>query len=696
MRALTLVLAALLVPGCRCSDSDEVPRLLGQIEQREWQRLDPRSWLPPLLEDERPAVRQRATLALGRFGLVDRASIALLERRLADPAAGVRRVAALALQLAVTAQPEGAERRRLGSRATRAIANALRTSRDRGGRGALLRALGAVAPAGAGAGRILARAAHEPDLRRAALEALATLGQRDALETTGADAAAVRAGLIHGLGTPDAALAALAAAEAPAIVDDPLLRALLEAGGRESASPTLLRRVTRAVARSRAAEQLDWLVERSRSHDRSIQAEAIRGMVAAGPDGAKRLARRLKRMWRSVSADHYRLTGAPLQPVLLGLELLQPHAARPGVSELAQELLELADATDAAVSYGEKEAHAVDLVHCGAARLVDLAAGELRSTPGCGSARSPRVTAAMREGFVLDVALRLGKEQALERLSRDLQAREAGVRLAAARGLARLPGKAPVGLLRPALTDPDPRVAAAAARSVARLGTGGAELVPALGRRLGNLDARRWPGEACELARALTGLAPRPRASALLRPLLDVPVSGVRRCVRVALPGLGGPGERWPTGVTRERRPQLPRRAKVVTTRGVFFLRLMVDEAPGAVSRLLEQGRYRGARVRVGASSGRVELELERGAKPPLPLPSELTGQPFDAGAVGILEPAGRDSGGGDLFVLLEREPWRDGRFTLVGRVEPPGMKVLWRLQPGDQVSGIYAAPRRR
>jgi peptidyl-prolyl cis-trans isomerase B (cyclophilin B) len=170
-----------------------------------------------------------------------------------------------------------------------------------------------------------------------------------------------------------------------------------------------------------------------------VQVEAIRSLVRT-PAGALRVVERLPRIWRSVSSNHFRLTGPEFHPVMVALEGLRPHAALPQVRSLATELLDLTDATDAAVKYGAKEALSVDRVHCAVAALHDLAAGKLERTPSCGTAGSKLLTPAMRRAFVarLIPALHLAPALRLAALKPYLDDGEASVRRVAAEQLHRL------------------------------------------------------------------------------------------------------------------------------------------------------------------------------------------------------------------------------------------------------------------
>jgi peptidyl-prolyl cis-trans isomerase B (cyclophilin B) len=70
------------------------------------------------------------------------------------------------------------------------------------------------------------------------------------------------------------------------------------------------------------------------------------------------------------------------------------------------------------------------------------------------------------------------------------------------------------------------------------------------------------------------------------------------------------------------------------------------------------------------------------GSAPLPPLRCQPSGEPFEAGSVGVAL-AGRDTGGSQFFVSLRRAPHLDGDYSLIGRADPG-----WeRLAAGDRIT---------
>jgi len=514
---------------------------------------------------------------------------ALYEGQLKSPERAVRRRAVFALQ--TLPAPRGAI----------ALRRQLQREADPGIRAAVLHALGTIAPAGA-VDLLLQELDRPAGQRVAALEALAIAAKRIGPDVTPRLHATLRRVLrrdavplqrlaamvlarAHGcapLCTPERLLPGAPRGEAHSArmggTDEARLVPLLRRCG-TSPDDGLRRWATAALA---PCGDLEWLAGRMSDARFEVRVAAARALGAAGPAGARRLARELQQQWREVSANHFRLTGSALHPVLVSLELLRRHAALPEVARVGREVLDLSDATDAAVTYGEKEAQAVDLVHCAAAQLVDLAQGRLQHTPGCGTAHSKRVTPAMHVAFEAEVVTALSH--------------------------------APTGVLHSAL------------------------------------QSSRHP-------RAPVQAAPS-------KPVPSKPVPGVKP----------------------------PRRLKVVTRRGVFHV-VLTRPGPVLPCGAATYGASRmpayfvrglGAMVvRRVVAGQRVELGPLEGRIAGPTAPCERGPTPAEEGSVGLLQDGG-------LQVMLERQPWLDGRFTPVGRVEPDELELLRSLQPGDPITGIY------
>jgi hypothetical protein len=696
--------------GCRCRESTATT--LRQVQELEARRDLSGPQLLRGLQHRDPAVRARVALALGRIGVTRGQVIDQLERRLSDPSATVRRSATFALRLLVLDTPVALGQQALARRVSRKLLSRLARERDSGCRGELMRSLGWIgskehAPE---LGRALAASLKPPAERQAALEALVAW---KAVRLTPALVEGLSASMAS-RSTEEQTLVAMVVVRAGGTKHDALFKALRRAG--EAEEPTLARWATRAVYRSDTSKDtIDWLARQFRDHRPVVQIAAAEGLAQAGADSKERLARLVLLLWRSVSANHFRLTGPQLRPVLRSLDLLSSGPCGPDTDAAAKQLLELTDVTDSTVSYDKKEGLAVDLVHCAAARLADQCSGELGFTPRCGTAKSEWMTRGMRKALVARtiassaMSEKKGPAWQVEQLAALAGDVDPLVQAAALAALGRVRVKAAEGervakLLTTGLEGRDPRPVAAAAAALVEL-SDHLEQSRFEQPLLRALRRQKTPGAACQIARALGRLSGRAKAAVELARKSPVGVKGVRGCAVRDLKPPTGSSLLGATGFSgfpgreerREREERkdswkdlLPRRAKVVTTRGVVWLRLLTDEAPEAIRRLaalLKRKRYR--RVRVTWREPLVELRISDGKPAPM-IPCEPSPEPFKKGSVGLGLPAGRDSSQGELVFCLERRPELDGRITRVAEVEPGGLEVLRRLLPGDWVKGIY------
>jgi len=135
------------------------------------------------------------------------------------------------------------------------------------------------------------------------------------------------------------------------------------------------------------------------------------------------------------------------------------------------------------------------------------------------------------------------------------------------------------------------------------------------------------------------------------------------------------------------------RSARVHTDRGEFRVELFPDVAPVAVAnfaRLADDGFYDGLLFHRVVPAFVVQGGCPRGdgwGGPGWTIPDEVSGLPYDVGAVGMAR-AARDTGGSQWFVTLTPQPHLVGDYTLFGRVSH-GMHVVKALQQGDHIQSV-------
>ncbi|MCC6747065.1 MAG: peptidylprolyl isomerase [Deltaproteobacteria bacterium] len=700
---VAILATTLLGAACRCSRAPgtqaaaalkDPARARAALEELEWRRQDPDGLATALFEHADPTVRARAVLAAGRAGLL--ASLPGLLKRLAeDSAPTVRADSAFALRLLVLDPPTAAADPALAHSVNRALLARLLAEKDPRARDAVILSLGWVGDAEAAV-----RLGRELATSEAALVAWGILGQRKVLDLR--LAGPLLAVLERGTAT-QRQLAAWALSRISGPAGTAVVAALMRAG--ESPDPVLRQWATRSVGQKGGPGTIPWLVKRLGDPDPLVQGEAARALGQTGPRGANRLVEGVRAIWEVVSSGHFRLTGPRLGTLLSALEALRPHAERHEVQQLTKELLESADASQSSVKYTPIEAHAVDLTHCAAAYLWDLAAGRPEETPTCGTARAASLSATYRRMLVARLigALKRDAPYKVTLLRRYLHDADPAVRTAAVEALASAELPASRVAYEEALRDADAAVVAQAATSLRRdpgRATREAPLLEQLVARLDRLEAVREPEAACAIVETLAALKVRSATSTLQR-LRQSPSWAVRSCSAQALVALTGqpapaatplsgglPPLRWAEG-----RP-LPRRAVLVLAKGELHLELYPDRAPATVAnfaRLAQRGFYRRTpfhRIVPGFVAQGGDPRGDGWGGPGHTTPCELSPAPFDRGSLGMAL-AGRDTAGSQFFITLGRHPHLDGRYTLFGRVVR-GLDLAERIQPGEPIQDLY------
>lgn len=497
----------------------------------------------------------------------------------------------------------------------------------------------------------------------------------------------------------------------------PLAATLADCAIRDS-DPQARALCLRALAPTLNERALRWLLRRIDDPSVWVQVEAVRALGAWGAAGVPRLVTAVGELWRRASHNRQRLAGVELHPILVGLDALMPHAALAGTRQLADELLELADAIRSSVSYAPAEARSMDLVHCRAAQLHDLAAGAIDRTPTCGTAYDPHLDAGWRRRLVIRTIAALDRDPGwrLTLLRRYLVDTNATVRAAAVEALGALGSAAIVPALRRGYADGSAAVVAAAARATTRNASLLREwpLVAELDEGMAAHATAPATAAICAASEALAALGPRPPPPRLLRLARGGGSTVAVICAQSALRALGaaallatdaGTATAARAGAATnadgtalhrrpERSPATERAQRIVlrSDRDQVVLELHWDEAPRAAAylvHLLRTGALTGAapyRVLPGdlLELGRLPLDEQTDD-----LPEDHAAGAFDQGSVGLV--AAQGVAARALFVTLRRQPQLDGRFPRVARIVE-GLDAVARWQAGDRI--LQAAVR--
>jgi HEAT repeat protein/cyclophilin family peptidyl-prolyl cis-trans isomerase len=129
------------------------------------------------------------------------------------------------------------------------------------------------------------------------------------------------------------------------------------------------------------------------------------------------------------------------------------------------------------------------------------------------------------------------------------------------------------------------------------------------------------------------------------------------------------------------------------TSRGRVEVELFVADAPQTVAnfiRLARAGFFAGQRFYEVVPNGHVASGDPRGdgqGGPGYVIRSEINERPFVRGTLAMVE-EGRDSAGSRFFITHLPEPGLEGRFTVFGLVTS-GMEVVDRLEPSDLIEEV-------
>ncbi len=135
-------------------------------------------------------------------------------------------------------------------------------------------------------------------------------------------------------------------------------------------------------------------------------------------------------------------------------------------------------------------------------------------------------------------------------------------------------------------------------------------------------------------------------------------------------------------------------RAVLATTKGSFTIDLLPEEAPLTVDNFVKLARARffnGLEVHRVVPNFVMQDGDPRGdgnGGPGWSIRCEINMVPFDRGAVGMAL-SGKDTGGSQWFVTHSQQPHLDGGYTVFGKVNETGMKVVDNIVRGDKIISV-------
>ena len=135
-------------------------------------------------------------------------------------------------------------------------------------------------------------------------------------------------------------------------------------------------------------------------------------------------------------------------------------------------------------------------------------------------------------------------------------------------------------------------------------------------------------------------------------------------------------------------------RALVTTQKGSFTIELFPEDAPLTVDnfvKLARSGYYNGLEVHRLVPNFVMQDGDPRGdgnGGPGWSIRCEINMLSYDRGAVGMAL-SGKDTGGSQWFVTHSPQPHLDGGYTVFGRVNEVGMKVVDQIVRGDKILSV-------
>jgi len=138
-------------------------------------------------------------------------------------------------------------------------------------------------------------------------------------------------------------------------------------------------------------------------------------------------------------------------------------------------------------------------------------------------------------------------------------------------------------------------------------------------------------------------------------------------------------------------------RAVVTTEKGAFTVDLLPEDAPLTVDNFIKLARsnyFNGLEVHRVVPNFVMQDGDPRGdgnGGPGWSIRCEINMVPYERGAVGMAL-SGKDTGGSQWFVTHSPQPHLDGGYTVFGRVNETGMKVVDNIVRGDKILSIRIA----
>jgi cyclophilin family peptidyl-prolyl cis-trans isomerase/HEAT repeat protein len=135
-------------------------------------------------------------------------------------------------------------------------------------------------------------------------------------------------------------------------------------------------------------------------------------------------------------------------------------------------------------------------------------------------------------------------------------------------------------------------------------------------------------------------------------------------------------------------------KAVVTTQKGTFTIDLLPEDAPLTVDNFIKLARARffnGLEVHRVVPNFVMQDGDPRGdgnGGPGWSIRCEINMVPFERGAVGMAL-SGKDTGGSQWFVTHSPQPHLDGGYTVFGKVNESGMKVVDRIVRGDKILSV-------
>ena len=136
-------------------------------------------------------------------------------------------------------------------------------------------------------------------------------------------------------------------------------------------------------------------------------------------------------------------------------------------------------------------------------------------------------------------------------------------------------------------------------------------------------------------------------------------------------------------------------RAVVTTEKGAFTIDLLPEDAPLTVDNFIKLARanyFNGLEVHRVVPNFVMQDGDPRGdgnGGPGWSIRCEINMVPYERGAVGMAL-SGKDTGGSQWFVTHSPQPHLDGGYTVFGRVNEAGMKVVDNIVRGDKIVSIH------